>query len=607
MKIIFAALVLYCSIVSAQVTLKIVLPERDTTRYGFTRHRVAGSTTPGNRMFVNGIESNVNRIGAWIGMVNVPEGTSTVRFVARNPNGDSTVIAKTFIRPLSPAPTPRDPLTIKKSLMLPSEDLWLGEGDVLEVRFKGSPGYDASFDIPDVESGIPMHELNAKNASDMEGIYRGRYIIKAGDETHDAHLRFRLKKNFWSSEKTESKASVTITTNEFPRVVELKGKRPYLNIGLGSDRLGGAKLGYLQSGVRMKVTGKFGDQYRVQLSPSMTAYLPEESADLHPAETPLPRSLSSAISVSGTDTPSLRSPSGASAISGTDAIDQVTIGLNQKLPYTTEQQVDPAAVIVNIFGATSNTNWITHYNSASNIDQVTVKQIATEHMQVTILLKDQQHWGYDASYENGSTLKVKIRRAPVVADTSRPLAGLKIAIDAGHGGDNYGALSSTGALEKDVNLSIARHLNELLKSKGVQTILTRDRDANISMDTRTDTIIGSGARILVSIHNNSIGESSDAATAKGTSAYWRYPGFKSLADILYAKMLETGLSEYGRTGSFNFALNAPTQCVNALIEVGFMSNPDDELNLLDDNFRMLVAQKIASGLEEFMLQYASRK
>ncbi|MGE5314349.1 MAG: N-acetylmuramoyl-L-alanine amidase family protein, partial [Acidobacteriota bacterium] len=557
MKKLLAVILLCVTAASAQVPLKIILPESDTTRYAYSKHRVAGSTAPGNRVFVNGTEVPVNKIGAWIGMATVPEGTSQIRFTAKAPNGDSTVKMMTIIRPLRPVSTPRDPLTIEKSMMLPAEDLWLGEGDVLEVRFKGSPGYEASFSIDDVESGIPMRELSKSEANGVEGIYVGRYIIRPGDESHEAPITFKLKKSFFSSEKMESKAKVTITTHDLPRVVEVKGKRPFLNIGLGDDRLGGAKLGFLQSGVRMKVTGKIGDQYRVQLSPSMTAYLPDDYAELLPADTPLPRSLSGSIS-----------------ITGNGAADLVSIGLSQKLPFTTEQQLHPAALIVNIYGATSNTNWITHYNSADNIEQVTYRQAGTEHLQVTILLKDQQHWGYDAYYE-GTALKLKVRKAPVIADAARPLAGLKIVIDAGHGGDNNGALSSTGGLEKDVNLSVAKHLNELLQSKGVQTIMTRDTDVYITMGARTDTIIGSGAQFLISIHSNSIGETSDAGTVKGTSTYWRYPGFKTLADIMYAKMLETGLEEYGKTGSFNFSLNAPTQLVNVLVETAFMSNPDD--------------------------------
>jgi len=59
---------------------------------------------------------------------------------------------------------------------------------------------------------------------------------------------------------------------------EVIGKRPYLNAGLGDDRLGGAKLGFLQPGVLVEITGKVGTLYRVCLSGALEGWLPEEFA-----------------------------------------------------------------------------------------------------------------------------------------------------------------------------------------------------------------------------------------------------------------------------------------------------------------------------------------
>jgi N-acetylmuramoyl-L-alanine amidase len=184
---------------------------------------------------------------------------------------------------------------------------------------------------------------------------------------------------------------------------------------------------------------------------------------------------------------------------------------------------------------------------------------------------------------------------------------LTIAVDAGHGGENDGALGSTGKKEKEITLSVAQHLDSLLRMKGAKVIMTRTKDETVSMMDRTDKILNSGAQLLVSIHANSTGTSSDPELSKGTSAYYRHVGFQSLANILYGKMLELGLDQFGVVGSFNFTLNALTQTPNVLVETAFMSNPEDEMLLLDDNFRTRIAAQISKGLEEFVATYAERK
>lgn len=306
-------------------------------------------------------------------------------------------------------------------------------------------------------------------------------------------------------------------------------------------------------------------------------------------------------------TPRPRSLIGALTVSGNDKEDIITVALDQRLPYLSQQLVDPAAIVVDIFGATSNTNWITHQLSGSGIKNVTWSQVAAGQYRLTITLNYQQHWGYDISYDSGSNMRISIRRPPLIASPDSALAGLIIAVDAGHGGDNDGALGSTGKKEKEITLSIARHLDSLLRMRGAKVVMTRTTDETVSMADRTDKILNSGAQLLVSIHANSTSASSDPELSKGTSAYYHHIGFQSLANILYGKMLELGLDQFGVVGSFNFSLNALTQSPNVLVETAFMSNPEDEMLLLDDNFRTRIAVQITKGLEEFVVTYGEKK
>jgi N-acetylmuramoyl-L-alanine amidase len=562
--------------------LRIVLPERDTLTYGASRHRIATSTNPSSRAFINYKEVKVYPTGAFVGLHPVQSDTSVLHIAVFNAQGDSLCRDIIFLRPIAKV-YPEGEIYID-NISSPSEDLWLTAGDLLEVRAKASPGQRPEFDIDGVESGIPMRELTSKNGTGT-GTYVGQYKITAEDRCADASIRVSIRKSFFSSEHATAKGKVSIIQDSLPRVAEVTGKRPFLNAGLGSDRLGGAKLGFLVEGVRVVVTGKVGSQYRVKLGEGMEAWLPQEYAQLQAVNSSLPSTLTGSISVSGSDTE-----------------DVVRVGLGQKVPYTSEQQTDPMAVVVNIFGATSNTNWITHHLSANGIQQVKISQTGEEHVQLTILLKQRQHWGYDISYE-GSMMRIRIRRPPVIADTVKPLSKLIIAVDAGHGIGSEGAKGATGVIEKDVTLALAKELNSQLNAKGIRTVMTRETDDNVTMTDRADKLLGSGTHILVSIHCNSIGESGDPDQVKGTSTYYRYPGFKPLSDIMYRQMLSLGLAEWGVTGNFNFSLSGPTQFPNVLVETAFLSNPEDEMKLLDENFRKQAAAKIINGLEEFVRTY----
>jgi N-acetylmuramoyl-L-alanine amidase len=66
------------------------------------------------------------------------------------------------------------------------------------------------------------------------------------------------------------------------------------------------------------------------------------------------------------------------------------------------------------------------------------------------------------------------------------------------------------------------------------------------------------------------------------------------------EVLKTGLTSFGNVGSFNFMLNSPTELPNVLVEMAFMSNPEDEMKLLDDEFRQEVAKRVVDGVEEFL-------
>ena len=381
--------------------------------------------------------------------------------------------------------------------------------------------------------------------------------------------------SLYFSNSSAQKDSISIKKQEVPIPGISKGLLPYLKYGPGTDRLGGAKMTYLDTAIVMQVVDSLKDDYIVQLSANHKAFIPKENIAFIKDYRKPNYDLTSSWKVSGDE-----------------KFDYVNIYLDERLPFKSVQLINPAKLVVDIFGATGNTNWITQLKSAREVKNVYHEQTEDDVFRVTIELNHQQHWGYSIYYKN-KTLVIKIKQQPKQLD----LRHLKIAVDAGHGGSNSGAAGlKTNVNEKDCNLQIAKQLEKRLKLRGADVFMTRKADEELSMVDRTLMLHAESPDLLISIHNNA----SDNLTVGGTSTYYRYIGFKPLTVSILNRLLELGLKEFGDVGSFNFALNGPTDYPNCLVEVAFLSNVEDEKKIIDPHFQKLVAKKIRKGILDWI-------
>jgi N-acetylmuramoyl-L-alanine amidase len=174
---------------------------------------------------------------------------------------------------------------------------------------------------------------------------------------------------------------------------------------------------------------------------------------------------------------------------------------------------------------------------------------------------------------------------------------MKIAIDAGHGGSNAGASGvTTKIFEKNLTILFANELEKQLKSKGADIIMTRRSDTNINNTDRVLLLQKEMPDLLISLHLNSAGNKN----AKGTSTYYKHVGFRPLTTKILYRMLDLKLNEFGNVGHFNFTMNAPTDIPNALVEIAFLSNEEDEKKIIDPKFQKAVAKKITQGIRDWL-------
>jgi len=376
--------------------------------------------------------------------------------------------------------------------------------------------------------------------------------------------------------------SVNLFSQDSIMLVRTMGKLPFIEYGIGDDRLGGAKMTYLDSNILLKVVDSFKTDYKVQLSKYHSGYIAKENVMI------LKKQLDKPV-VHNTHL------SGSFRVYGDNDFDYVNINLDERLPYYSFHLINPSAIAIDIFGVTSNTNWITQLSTAKEIKNTWYQQIEDDVFRVFIELKHPQHWGHSISYDSaGTRLIVRVKRQPAVLDIRK----LKIAIDAGHGGDNAGASGVVSkVLEKEYTLLIAKELEKTLKKAGVKKIfMTRTKDTSLTMPERIEMLKAFTPDILLSVHLNSAATD----TVQGVSTYYRYIGFRPLSVAILNQMEKLGLKEYGNIGNFNFALNGPTDYPNALVEVAFLSNEKDEKRILSPKFHKAVAQRIYLGIVDWL-------
>ncbi|GAB2961939.1 hypothetical protein GCM10027048_32770 [Hymenobacter coalescens] len=475
-------------------------------------------------------------------------------------------------RPAAPAPrsVPAAAHLIESAETVPAQDQWLQPGDRLQLRVKAQPGARVTGGLRDVA----LTELPATGPGAARGVYQLSYVVQPGDTLHNRPLWVRVQLPDGRRDSMLTTSRVRLLDPNTPQLARTNSSLAYLNYGLGQDRLGGAKIGYLDSLVLLHVTGRVGEQYRVRLAEGQTAWVPDETVRLLPPGGFVPQSLTSSWSVGGDE-----------------QYDYVRVPLQERLPYRSQLQLTPTRLVVDVFGATSNTNWITQRTGLREITDVYYEQPQPDVFRVVIDLKHRQSWGYGINYVN-NVLTIRVRRPPARLE----LKGLTVAVDAGHGGDNQGAVGASGAMEKTLTLAIAQKLRAELEQKGATVLMTRDADVSVGNELRVRRLRRAMPHLLVSVHVNSAG----SPEANGTSTFYRYVAFRPLSAAIYEQMLQTGLQGWGNVGAFNFGLNGPTDFPNALVETAFVSNPEDEKRLVDPAFQQQMAERITTGIEQFL-------
>jgi len=289
-------------------------------------------------------------------------------------------------------------------------------------------------------------------------------------------------------------------------------------------------------------------------------------------------------------------------------------------------------------------------------DDLYVSKLSFQESAVVVQLTSPDVVGDAYQLENPFRVVLDLRKAASLAPgallpgATRPTAapGIHtIVLDAGHGGKEVGAIGPKGLMEKDATLALCRKLSDSLSSKlGLRVILTRNDDSVVPLDQRTAIANQYKADLFLSIHLNSAIvrgahgpetyflslEASDeiarkAAEVENAQSRTTAPAAASadLKMILWDLAQQEYLNESSRFAQalqeeMNHATGVQNRGVKqapfkvlvgatmpaALVEVGFISNPEEEARLQSEDFQNLVVASLERAVERYKSDYESR-
>nr|WP_313885164.1 N-acetylmuramoyl-L-alanine amidase CwlD [Clostridium sp. DJ247] len=202
-----------------------------------------------------------------------------------------------------------------------------------------------------------------------------------------------------------------------------------------------------------------------------------------------------------------------------------------------------------------------------------------------------------------------------VSSTATPPDNLKkvILIDPGHGGMDGGAVSKRGTLEKDINLSISLKLRDKLTENEYIVVMTRDEDKGLytsknsaekmkreDLNNRCNLKRDSNCDLFISIHQNFFPQSK----YYGAQVWYCKPDESKLLAQIIQKNLRNDLDNNNKreeqpAGNLYKILRCYCEIPSVIVECGFLSNYNEEIQLQNESYQQKIAESIAKSVREF--------
>jgi N-acetylmuramoyl-L-alanine amidase len=374
---------------------------------------------------------------------------------------------------------------------------------------------------------------------------------------------------------------VEIWPSERVAVAEVTAANGAARTGPSTDY---SRLTPLPKGARSQVSGTEGDWVRLQYGPAQSVWMRRSEVQLLPTAAPLQSVIRSVVARPAGNWTDVRFP------------------LEVAVPIQVQQTRQ--TLTLTLYNTTAQTDTI-RFDADPAVEWLDWQQVAPGQVQYTLHMKTDQQWGYRLRYE-GTTLVLSVKHPPRRAGGTRPLTGITVLLDAGHGGpEDLGARGPNGYPEKDVALTISTLVQRALEQRGAKVVMTRTQDVDLTLADRVAQINQTQngpleATLVLSLHYNALPDNGDAENTAGIGTFWYQPQSHDLAMFLQQYLVKAlNRPSYGVFWN-NLALTRPAVAPTVLLELGFMIHPTEFEWIVDAREQERLAGAIANGVAEWL-------
>lgn len=236
----------------------------------------------------------------------------------------------------------------------------------------------------------------------------------------------------------------------------------------------------------------------------------------------------------------------------------------------------------------------------SVFSSVSILQKGQSVQYVLTLKEDQSIEGYFVE-KTPEGIRLNVKKPVAAVGGDKPLSGISIMLDPGHGGTDTGALGPLGLenSEKTINLNTALKLQTELERLGATVLMTRTTDVDLSLQARLAASRNARPDMFISIHANSMADNVDISKVDGFSVFYREKFAQVPAETVFRQVMDNlGRNNKG-VHNKNFYVTRGTWTPSILIESGFVPNPNEFEWLIDENEQILLAKNIADAVVKY--------